>query len=267
MASVKDELRKGALSSLKRAKNSLLLDAADVKKKSALSKTALGGALREDFAKTEFDEEVEGKEFEGEASAGEEFERFGDFGEVGDFDEVSETDESGEAEANGEQSESLGVANTDKFEISKDKLVLLLRKKQTAFNKLLAEQTYLPLLIKCSEVPQNGEAFVALESFNTVITKMLSNPDEFDSESIMKVIEIINATLLDPDKAIKGVEWIWAATQGEGEKMSEIYQELVELRNEDEEGLEEYLYEDYDDDEDEDDDYYYYDDDDDDSRR
>lgn len=251
MASVKDELRKGALSSLKRAKNSLLLDAADVKKKSALSKTALGGALREDFAKTEFDEEVEG-----EASAGEKVEKFENFGEVG---------ESGEAEANGEQSESLGVANTDKFEISKDKLVLLLRKKQTAFNKLLAEQTYLPLLIKCSEVPQNGEAFVALESFNTVITKMLSNPDEFDSESIMKVIEIINATLLDPDKASKGVEWIWAATQGEGEKMSEIYQELVELRNEDEEGLEEYLYEDYDDDDD--DDYYYYNDDDDDSRR
>ncbi len=262
MASVKDELRKGALSSLKRAKNSLLLDAADVKKKSALSKTALGGALREDFAKTEFDEEVEG-----EASAGEKVEKFENFGEVGEFDEVSETGESGEAEANGEQSESLGVANTDKFEISKDKLVLLLRKKQTAFNKLLAEQTYLPLLIKCSEVPQNGEAFVALESFNTVITKMLSNPDEFDSESIMKVIEIINAMLLDPDKASKGVEWIWAATQGEGEKMSEIYQELVELRNEDEEGLEEYLYEDYDDDEDEDDDYYYYDDDDDDSRR
>lgn len=253
MASVKDELRKGALSSLKRAKNSLLLDAADVKKKSALSKTALGGALREDFAKTEFDEEVEG-----EASAGEKVEKFENFGEVG---------ESGEAEANGEQSESLGVANTDKFEISKDKLVLLLRKKQTAFNKLLAEQTYLPLLIKCSEVPQNGEVFVALESFNALITKMLSNPDEFDSESIMKVIEIINTTLLDPDKASKGVEWIWAATQGEGEKMSEIFQELVDLRNEDEEGLEEYLYEDYDDDEDEDDDYYYYDDDDDDSRR
>lgn len=49
MASVKDELRKGALSSLKRAKNSLLLDAADVKKKSALSKTALGGGVARGF--------------------------------------------------------------------------------------------------------------------------------------------------------------------------------------------------------------------------
>lgn len=251
MASVKDELRKGALSSLKRAKNSLFLDAADVKKKSVLSKTPLSNALQEDFAKTEFDEE---------------FDDFDETGEIGDFSE------SGEAQS--EQDESLDSADTSELETNKDELVLLLRKKQIAFSKLLADQTCLPLLIKCSEVPQDGEMFEAFDSFDQIVTNIVSNPDEFSSEYINIVLCIINATLSDLPMANKGVEFIWALKQGEVEKMSEILKELVELQNENEEGLEESLYEDYEadefddfDDDDEDEDYYYYDDDDDDLRR